>query len=154
VKNKTRDIICGILFFALGVFMFQQSKGIAPIIAKEMGSGFVPKIVAIVFMCLSTLLIVFSLLSKENTGSAKSSDDIKGGLMTILALVAYVSFFNMLGFLVATALYLFVQITILSTEQNRKLPLFGAVSVITPLIIYFLFVNGFGLILPSGILPF
>lgn len=153
MNGKTQDLICGAVFFALGVFMFFQSRGVAPIIANEVGSGFVPKIVAIVFMSLSAVLIALTLIKKDKRGAKKNDEDPKGGALTILALIAYVFFFDKLGFLLATALYLFTQITILSNEKNRKLPLFGLVSVVTPLIVYFLFVRGFGLILPAGILP-
>ena len=134
--------------------MFFQSRKISPIIANEVGSGFVPEVVAVVFMSLSAILIVLTLLKKGESAATKSNDDVKGGMLTIFALVAYVFLFERLGFLLATALYLFAQITILSNEKNRSLPLFGIVSVVTPTIIYFLFVKGFGLILPAGILPF
>ncbi|GHV34886.1 hypothetical protein FACS1894187_06430 [Synergistales bacterium] len=134
--------------------MFFQSRNISPIIAKEVGSGFVPKIVAAVFMSLSMLLLVLTLLKERKVAAAKTNEDIKGGVLTILALIAYVFLFDGLGFLLSTALYLFVQITILSDAKNRRLPLFCVISVVTPTIIYFLFVKGFDLILPAGILPF
>lgn len=134
--------------------MFFQSQKIAPIITNEVGSGFVAKIVAILLMGLSAILIALTLLKKAEVAAAKTKEDLKGGALTILALVAYVFLFEKLGFLIATALYLFSQITILGDETNRKLPLFGIVSVVTPIIVYLLFVKGLGLILPAGILSF
>jgi hypothetical protein len=153
MNDKTRDLICGTIFLALGIFMYRQSKLISPIIPKEVGSGFFPLIVAVVFMSLAALLIVFSLL-KKGEATSRSSEDIGGGTMTILAIITYVALFKVLGFLIATTLYLFVQIMILSNAKNRNLPLFGAISIVTPVIIYFLFVKAFNLILPPGILPF
>jgi len=153
MSNKTRDILCGIVFFTLGALIFSGARAISPIIENEVGSGFVPKFVAAVLMSLSGLLIALALYRKD-AATTKVGEDIRGGMSTIMALAAYVLLFDKLGFLISTALYLFAQITILSDEKNRKLPLFGVVSVVTPIIVYFLFVKGFGLMLPSGILPF
>ncbi len=154
MSNKTRDLLCGILFLAVGAFMFQQSLGIEPIIAKEVGSGFVPKVIASVFICLSVLLVVLTLLKPHKTESVAKNEDIKGGVVTIAMLAAYVLLFDKLGFILSSALYLFAQILIFSNDQNRKLPLFGAIAVVTPVVIYFLFVKAFELMLPAGILPF
>lgn len=152
MNDKIRDLICGTVFLALGIFMYRQSRMISPIIPKEVGSGFFPHIVAIVFISLAVLLIVFSLM-KKGKETSRSSEDIGGGTMTILALIGYVALFKILGFLIATALYLFTQTMILSNSRNRNLPLFGVISIVTPVIIYFLFVKVFNLILPPGILP-
>ena len=152
MNDKIRDLICGTVFLALGIFMYRQSRMISPIIPKEVGSGFFPQIVAIVFISLAALLIVFSLM-KKGKATSRSNEDIGGGAMTILAIIGYVALFKILGFLIATALYLFTQTMILSNSRNRNLPLFGVISIVTPIIIYFLFVKAFNLILPPGILP-
>ena len=51
-------------------------------------------------------------------------------------------------------LYLFVQIYILSNRENRNYKLFALVSVITPIVIYALFVYAIDMPLPEGILSF
>ncbi|NPV45071.1 MAG: tripartite tricarboxylate transporter TctB family protein [Firmicutes bacterium] len=154
MANKMRDLICGILFLALGIFMFFQSQGIDPIIPNELGSGFVPKIVAGVTAGLSVSMILVTFLKKQSPPPTKADEDLKGGIFTILTLATYVFLFDKLGFILSTMLYLFVQMTLLSNERNRNFRLFAGISVITPLVIYALFVYGFKLILPAGILRF
>ena len=77
-----------------------------------------------------------------------------GGLLTIVLLAIYVVLFKPLGFILSTFIYLFFQITLLSTEKNRNLILFGIISVVAPVVIYALFVYVIKVPLPTGLLSF
>lgn len=46
MTNKQRDYACSVLFLIFGIFMFIQSLSIHSMMDKDVGSGFVPKIVA------------------------------------------------------------------------------------------------------------
>ena len=151
MTNRQRDIIAAVVFLAFGIFMFGNSAGINPIIPNEVGSGYVPKFVSIVIAILSISLLILTLLKKKIGPNEKTDEDIKGGIFTVMALAAYVILFEFLGFLVSTALYLFVQITLLSNAKNRKLLVFGIIAVVVPLVIYGLFKTLFNMPFPAGI---
>lgn len=152
MTNRQRDIIAAVIFLAFGIFMFGNSLGINPIIPNEVGSGYVPKFLSIVISVLSVVLLVLTLLKKKLGPTEKTDEDIKGGIFTVMALAAYVVLFQVLGFLVSTALYLFIQITLLSNEKNREFLVFGIISIVVPLVIYGLFKALFHMPFPTGIL--
>ena len=74
--------------------------------------------------------------------------------MTVACMVGYAALFDTLGFIISSAAYLFLQITVLSNEKNRKLPLFAIISVVTSVAVYGIFVYLIGMPLPTGILDF
>lgn len=152
MSNKKIDLMCFILFLLTGAFLFWQSLGIAPMMERDLGSGFMPKVVAVALMAVAGLKLVLSLMSKDNTPAQKTDSDMRGGLMTIGALLFYVVAFEFAGFLIATAVYLFVQMMILSDNTNRKPVLFTAISVGTSVAVYVLFVYVFDKPLPAGLL--
>lgn len=152
MNAKVRDISCGVMFLLIGVFMYWGIRNVPNIIENEVGSAFVPRLVSVVLMCLAGLLIVLSISKNERPEDAQHTGDVKGGILTIVALGAYVLLFNRLGFIVATFLYLFLQITILSDNRNRNLGLFAVISAVVSITVYSLFVKAFGLVLPPGVL--
>lgn len=154
MTNKQRDIVCSVLFLVFGAFVFVQALPIKPVMGKDIGSGFMPKIIGASIIVIAAVKLVLTLISKASDAKASTDDDLKGGLWTIAALLAYVLLFDRLGFILSTALYLFVQILVLSNEQNRNLKLFAAISVVTPVAIYALFVYVIKMPLPAGLLNF
>ena len=123
---------------------------------KDLGSGFFPKIVGVSILIVSLIQLV-AVIKKpiiESENKDKEPEDSKGGLFTIAAIVAYTILYDILGFICSTMLYLFVQIYILSNRENRNYKLFALVSVITPIVIYALFVYAIDMPLPEGILSF
>ncbi len=154
MTNKQRDILCSVLFLVFGVFVFMQALPIKPIMGKDLGSGFMPQIIGVSIAVIAAVKLILTLISKAPAAKSSTDDDFKGGLWTIAALSAYVLLFDRLGFILSTALYLFVQILILSNEQNRNLKLFAAISVITPIAVYALFVYVIKMPLPAGLLSF
>ena len=149
MTNKQRDYACSVLFLIFGIFMFIQSLSIHSMMDKDVGSGFVPKIVAMAIIVISAIKLLLTFLSKKSEEAKKSDEDIMGGLLTI-----YVVLFKPLGFILSTFIYLFFQITLLSTEKNRNLILFGIISVVAPVVIYALFVYVIKMPLPTGLLSF
>lgn len=173
MSDKMKNIISSIGFLALGAFFYMQSTGIKIIMKKDLGSGFFPKVIGIsmVVMALVELfLTVFNKKNEEGNGSlerieekaeqeepaaeaaAEADTDRKGLILTIVAMCCYAVLFDGLGFILSTILYLFAQITILSTEKNRNYPLFVGISVAASFIIYGIFVYLIGMPLPTGLL--
>lgn len=154
MNNKTRDIICSIIFLITGVFLFQQSLGIVPIMEKDLGSGFMPKVIAVSLVATALLKLVLIFVQKSSDSNKKEDTDNLGGLLTIGALLLYVLTFEIIGFILSTTIYLFLQTTILSNEKNRKLGIFLAISVGVSIGIYALFVYVINRPLPVGMLGF
>jgi putative tricarboxylic transport membrane protein len=71
---------------------------------------------------------------------------------TFVLMAGYAALLPMVGFMITTAVYLFLQINILAENQHRKPVLFGIISVVTSVSVYYLFVMVFHLMLPAGIL--
>lgn len=154
ITDKKRDLLCSILFLAFGSFMLVQSVAIKPLMEKDVGSGFVPKIVAAAIVVIAFIKLLLTLCDKKQGSASKTDEDTAGGLLTIAALGAYVLLFQPLGFILSTMLYLFVQTTILSNDKNRSLVQFGIISIVAPLLIYILFVYVIKMPLPGGLLGF
>ena len=156
--ERRLGILTSLLFIGLGAFLYGQSLSIRTIVENDVGSGYMPRLVGGSIVALAVLKLILSLkpraVSTEKAAAAGDDNDNKGGCLTIAALVLYVLLFEVLGFLVSTALYLFAQILILSDRRNRNLPLFAVVSVAVSVIVYALFAKAFDLILPQGILYF
>lgn len=154
MTNKQRDYLCSILFLIFGIFLFIQSMGIKTLMSQDVGSGFTPKIVSGAIVVCSIWKLALTVLSKKADTGSKSDDDTKGGIFTICLLAAYVLLFDSLGFLISTVVYLFLQILVLSNENNRNLPLFGIISVVAPVVVYVLFVYVIKMPLPTGPMGF
>jgi putative tricarboxylic transport membrane protein len=161
MSDRTKNLICSIGFIILGIFLYIQASEIKVIMTKDLGSGFFPKVVAVAMIATAILELVLTLfkgqkdVKKETTEAENNEDkDKKGFILTIIAMVVYAAIFNELGFILSTILYLFAQITILSTDKNRKLPLFAVISVVTAVAVYGIFVHLIGMPLPSGLLYF
>lgn len=156
MKNKTRDLVCSLLFLAIGIFTFINSLDIKPLMGKDIGSGFMPKVIGI---CLAVIAIVKLILTflkskEENEKVSKNDSDLKGGLLTIGIFLFYVVTFEPLGFIVSTAVYLFFQMLILSNEKNRNCKLFAVIAVAFSVATYALFVYAISRPLPIGIFGF
>lgn len=156
MNNKQKDVISSIVFLLFGIGLYIASLSVTSIIKNDVGPAFMPKIVAAAIMILAVTKLIFALKNNREGYVTKKEDDEdkKGGMLTIVALLLYVILFDVLGFILSTVLYLFAQFMILSNNGNRKGVLFGILAIIVPLIIYFMFVYGFDLILPSGVLGF
>jgi putative tricarboxylic transport membrane protein len=161
--TKQRDYLCALLFFVIGLIMFIEAKDIHPTITGntlEVGSGYVPRVLALTMMGTAVVLVILTLIEQRKKRphsvvlEKKESRDFKGGILTIGLLILYALLFDPLGFLLSSAIYLFLQILVLSNKKNKNIVLFAIVSIITPVFIYSLFLYGFSLPLPYGILYF
>ena len=110
-----------------------------------------------ILMALLELVLTLVVAKKDPAEAEKTedtADDKKGMLLTILCMVGYAALFEPLGFIISSALYLFLQITVLSNQKNRKLPLFAVISLVTSVFIYVVFVYLINMPLPMGLIEF
>lgn len=156
MTNKTRDILCSIIVLAFGAAMIYLVKDVKRVIRSDVGSAFVPTLIGwcIVVTGASKLLYsVFTGLKSENK-KIVFDQDFFGGIGTIVLMVLYMIAFQPVGFVVASAVYLFLQMLLLSDNTNRKVVLFAIVSVLLPLAVDALFVFVIKMPLPVGIFGF
>lgn len=154
MNKKIRDITCSLLFLVTGIFIYAQALGIKSMMGKDIGSGFMPKVIAVSLVAISGLKLILTVLDKSKSQAKKEDVDNMGGLLTISALLFYVLTFEILGFIISTAAYLFFQMTILSNDKNRKIALFAVISISVSVVIYALFVYAIDRPLPYGIFGF
>lgn len=153
MTNKKRNLVVSILFLAFGVFLLVQSMGVKHMMKNDVGSGFFPKVIAIAIIAVSLVRLVMT-LKEEEKEAKKSNSDPKGGWMTIVLVSLYVLAFNEVGFLIATVIYLFLQMLVLTPAEKRNIPLLAVISVAAPVFIYTLFVYVINTPLPKGIFGF
>ncbi len=83
--------------------------------------------------------------------SAAARPDFRTVGLTALLIFLYVALLDHMGFLVMSALYLFVQITVLTPLHKKKTYLrYAFISVVASVFIYYTFLWAFDIMLPSG----
>lgn len=153
MTGKKKNIIVSIGFIIFGLVLLVQSANIKPMMKNDLGSGFFPTIIGAAIIVVAVVLLLFSLREKES-GKTSSDSDMAGGWLSILLLLAYVTAFNRIGFIISTMVYLFFQILVLAPKEKRSWPVTGIISVVAPLFIYGMFVYVINSPLPKGIFGF
>jgi len=156
MTNKQRDILCSALFVLFGAGMLYLSFGIKHRIASDVGSGYVPKFIAICIIVAAGAKLILSLMDKSATGQKKemADNDWFGGIGTVVLMFAYMLAFQPVGFLLSSMVYLFLQIMLMSNKDNRKPVLFAIISIALPIFVYAMFNYVIKMPLPRGILGF
>jgi len=155
MNRKYWDIASGLGVVALGIALLEASSHIRSLDVSRFGSGFFPAIVAILFMILGLVIFVGGV--KQARGpDQKVEKDGKPRMWAVFAtfvlMAAYATFLPSVGFLITTTIYLFIQMLLLVPSDRRNLLLFGLISVVTSVVVYYAFVKVFQLMLPTGIL--
>lgn len=124
--------------------------------SSTIGSAFYPRILGYLLLLLSLVEIVKAIASirskKVNEDGEKESMSLVAILLTIALTAGYIFLLEAIGFLLMTAVYLFLLIIVLSPKDQRNFKTATIISISTSLIVYFLFVKGFSLLLPRGII--
>lgn len=158
---RYKDIFGGLFWLVVAVGMYYASFSIRVLTigggsTSFVGSGFMPRLVAIGMMILSLTIMWQSWQKLKFTRTEVSSDELSFRekylpvMVSIGLLVAYIAFMEMMGFVVMTAVYLCGQMFILATPEHRRPLLFVAISVVSALAIYYTFVEVFQLMLPEN----
>ena len=73
-------------------------------------------------------------------------------ILSFILMAVYVAVMPIVGFLITTIVYMFLQMMILSSKPERRWLLFAVISVVATSIIYYMFRNVFYIMLPTGLL--
>lgn len=159
--SKYKPIMPGLVFLAISVFIYVLSYQIHMTSIESLGPQFFPRIVAVSMAVLSIASIVRN-RSKIDASSAKpvakegkKAVYEKEFYLTILLLILYALLLHTIGFVVLSIFYLFFQILLVSPKEDfkrNKLILFGVISIVAPVGVYYLFYHAFDIFLPVGIL--
>jgi hypothetical protein len=151
MSRRIIDILSALVTLIIGVVMVYSTKNMSAVIPNDVGPGFLPKVIGICLIGLAVLKLIFSI--KDNNHENIGGMQLMGrGLITILVTGVYVSVFRNLGFIISSTLYLMVQIFILKQDEKVSKKTVLAVSIISPVVIYFIFVKLLNLMLPAGVL--
>lgn len=164
--SRYKDAATGLFSVALGVVLFALSFQVKDFASVGVGAGFLPRLTAILFVALGCFLAFQGVKSARSIPAAKTSAQEKnagpdkqpasGGMkqvyLSMLLLCAYVALLQPAGFIIASTLFVFLQIVILSKGLKRNYVLFGIVSVVSSVVAYYLFVRVFQVMIPAGIL--
>lgn len=142
----------GLLLFVIAAIYLYFSFQLPNYPYTPVDADVIPKGLGILMLILSVAL--FFSRAKE-TEEEKKKRAIPGReLLVILAVFAmifvYILLFEPLGFIVMTAVFIYFCSWFLG---YRKWKTNIMVSLLFPLVLYFIFVNALGIALPSGILP-
>lgn len=172
--NWKRDLWAGSVFAAFdGLYLYFcgdiepfTGKGTAPLTNR-----FMPYLLGGCMMLLSVLLILRALKqmkreraasTAKQTGEASAKDKdwlaplFENGevIASFLTLFLYILLMEKIGFVIMTAVFLTVEISILTPKENRKYGLAGIIGVILSVILYFVFGKTLHILLPPGIFHF
>ncbi|MDY0287186.1 MAG: tripartite tricarboxylate transporter TctB family protein [Sphaerochaeta sp.] len=161
-KLKKNKPLVGALFllvlailYLLGANTIHIYKGAG---ASSVGSAFYPRVLGWLLLGLCSIQ-VFTVLKQMKAKTVEENEEASENLpnyitilLTIVSTGVYIALLEPIGFLIMSALYVFALILILSPKKKRKLVFAALLSLTSSIIIYFLFVKGFSLVLPSGIL--
>ncbi|MBQ3764348.1 MAG: tripartite tricarboxylate transporter TctB family protein [Synergistaceae bacterium] len=156
MTNKTRDILCSIIVLAFGAAVIYFVKDVRRVIRSDVGSAFVPTLIGWCIVATGACKLFYSIFTglKEENKKIVFDQDFFGGIGTVVLMVLYMLAFQPVGFVVSSAVYLFLQMLLLSDRTNRKVILFAVVSVLLPLAVDALFVFVIKMPLPVGVFGF
>ena len=156
MTNKTRDILCSIIVLAFGAAVIYFVKDVRRVIRSDVGSAFVPTLIGWCIVVTGASKLLYTLFTglKEENKKIVFDQDFLGGVGTIVLMFLYMLAFEPVGFIVASAVYLFLQMLLLSDKTNRKILLFALVAVILPVAVDALFVFVIKMPLPVGVFGF
>ena len=159
--KRCRDLILGIVMLALGIaytVMAQNIKQGNKLVQRNVGTfahaRIIPTILGILLIVLAVVLVIQGVIKfiKNEGGETKkmSKVDMFSILLTFAAMILYIILLPILGFMLATMIYLFGQITILAPKEKRNFLLFAIIAVVFTIIAFVAFRIGLTQMLPRG----
>lgn len=156
--EKYGNLTLGIVFTLFGIGYLVAAFLVPKSAVMDLGPDVMPKIIATITIVLGFLQTFNGFKEMKAFDETKEQENEGEKLQywrvgaTIAAFIVYVNLIEVIGFLIMTFIYLVVQMNILSVKEDRRQLLFVIISLITSLLVYFLFRNGFNIMIPAGIL--
>jgi putative tricarboxylic transport membrane protein len=152
MRESATDIAAGVFLFVMALAIFVYSYHIKVLIPIDIGSGFFPRLVAVMLALTSLPIIVSGLrryLREKGAPFKAPHVNIFGVMASIVCMGLYISLLNVLGFFIASILYLAAQFSVLALNDRKNMIRIGILSLVIPVFVYVAFVYGFDMILPE-----
>ncbi len=157
--KKYGDIIVGVFFMALSVVLMIMAQMLPKSKVMEIGPDFMPMVIGVVTFILAAILTFLSVKNFKMHVAEIDPDsipdcDYKRVLSSIILVLVYVFILKPVGFIVSTLAFLFLQMLVLSPDDERgkkDMIKLAVIDVIFTLVVFFLFRYGFKIVLPAGI---
>lgn len=157
--NQYIDVISGIFWIIAAAAVYVMSMSIVQraSVKNTVGPQFFPKIVAVLIAVAGGMTALNGIRDvKKGVGETGSFPQERQTLLavgsTMLLLIVYVSLLKWIGFVLASALYLFAQLCLLQTVWKKNLVKNLILAVLVAVVSYMIFRYGFSLTLPTGYL--
>lgn len=176
--SKYEDIFSGFFLLVVSAIMFVATFSFQALTTTFVGPAFMPQIISVTIAIFSLVIIASGFKKAKNTKAETQADGLtetaeekgtgeevyagefleekesgyKAVLITLAAMAIYIFLIPIIGFLITTAIYLFVQMLILCHKTKIRIALFAVISVVSSVLIYYLFRNVFFVMLPTGII--
>ncbi len=149
-----RNLASGLFFFAFGLFLGIKSLHLSVWSRLGPDEGFFPLVVAIIIMGLSLIVMVKAFISlREQRQERRIAEREKAGTSGfkissyVVLMLLYGALLEKIGFLITSALFLFLIIKFVEKQNWMRTISVGAASIIVS---YVLFVYFLGVPLPRG----
>ena len=156
--KKYMDIISGAFILLLSVVFFVGAYSIVSFADSKYGASITPRVVSVIMAILSTTLIISGIRNLKvekrtgiNKASTKQSNENKITYYTLGLITIYIALINVIGFPVMTAIYIALQLFVLSGLKMKKLLLGAIVGIVSSTLIYLIFSKALYIQLPLGI---
>jgi len=157
--KKYRELLFGVFILAFMIFYFVMTLQLKQTPGK-IGATTVPYILCAGMLILGVLQVLegvraMRLFSAEGEQRQDAQHETGGKalLITVSLIVLYLAMFRMLGFILATFLYLTAQFCVLTPAgQKPKYLLYVVIAAAAAVLIYMGFRYGLNLMLPRGLL--
>ena len=157
--KKYGDIVVSVFFMALSAVMIYAATLLPKSKVMEIGPDFMPTVVGIATLILSTILLIISLKNlktriAEVDANPPADADYKRMLISLILILVYVFALKPVGFILTTLVYLPIQMYVLADKEHRSkkdIITLLIIDVVFTIAVFFLFRYGFKIVLPQGI---
>ncbi|MCM3571382.1 tripartite tricarboxylate transporter TctB family protein [Neobacillus mesonae] len=154
--QRYSDIYSGIFLLLLGIGMYLTTFSFKELTSSKIGPAFMPQIISIFICIVSVFIIVNGFKRLKFLNESKEEQVEKPAyfpvVLSLVLMIGYLILMPSLGFLMTTTLYLFFQMYLLANKSTRKIPVLIIISIVSSVVIYYIFHSLFYVMLPSGIL--
>ena len=143
-----RDGIAGLVCLGGSLWFLALTRGLPHPALVPIGPGFYPRILLGIMVVLSAALVVSDLLSRRRAAAAPARYRLV--LLAFAIFAAYVALMPMLGYRVATFLFVGALRATLEPPRGARWWLVLAVALATTLVTYYIFERYLSVLLPRG----
>ena len=157
---RNKEILSGAFLVILSVILLFSTESFNTSSISAYGNpATVPRIILALLAVISVMILISGILKVQKEGDTDESakPDMNERLpfiLTFILIAVYILSVSILGYIVSTTIYLFLQIFILSCFSKKRLVLNVIIAIGTSVIVFCIFRYGFDVFLPRGIFGF